>query len=97
MPWILALLLRGLLYLTGSFVGRVMVALGLGVVSYTGMSASLAWLKGQALQNIAASQWVGLLSYMKVGVFISIVFSAMLARAAINGLNSDTVKRLVLK
>lgn len=97
MPWIIAILLRGLLYLSGSIVGRVLVALGIGAVSYTGMSASINWAKSEALGYISNSQFVELLSYMKVGTSISIVFSAMLARLVINGLTGDTVKRWVMK
>lgn len=99
MPWLIAVLLQGLLYLTKSFVGRALVALGLSFVTYTGVAASIGWLKTGALSAITGldPSWVNLLSFMKVGVAISIVFSAMLTRLLITGLSSDTVKRLVMK
>ncbi len=99
MPWVIAVLLRGLLLLTGSIAGRALVALGIGVVTYTGMNASLTWLKGQAISALQGmgGEYVALLSHMKVGVCISIVTSAILARALVNGVQSDTVKRWVIK
>lgn len=99
MPWIIAVLLQGLLYLTRSFVGRVLVSLGLGVVTYAGMSTSLTFLKSQALSAIGGmgAEAIALMSYMKIGVCISIVTSAIAARMLVTGLQSDTVKRWVLK
>lgn len=99
MPWIIAVLLQGLLYLTKSFVGRVLVSLGLGVVTYTGMSTSLTFLKTQALSAIGGmgAEVIAVMSYMKVGVCISIITSAIAARMLVTGLQSDTVKRWVLK
>lgn len=99
MPWILAALLQGLLFLTRSFVGRVLVSLGLGVVTYAGMSTSLTFLKSQALGAIGGmgAEAIALMSYMKIGVCISIVTSAIAARMLVTGLQSDTVKRWVLK
>lgn len=97
MPWIIAVALQGLLHLVGSMAGRVLVALGIGVVTYTGINASLDFAKGQALQALQSTDWVYLLGYLKVGVAINIVFSAILARAIIQGLQGDTVKRWVMK
>lgn len=99
MPWLIAVLLQGLLYLTKSFIGRALVALGFSFVTYTGTAASINWLKANALSSISGldPSWVNLLAFMKVGVAISIVFSAILTRLLVTGLTSDTVKRLVMK
>lgn len=97
MPFIVAILLQGLLHLVGSMAGRVLVALGIGVVTYTGINAGLNFAKSQALSALQNTEWVAVLSYMKVGVAINIVFSAILARAVIQGLQGDTVKRWVHK
>lgn len=99
MPAIIALLLRGLLWVSGSIAGQVLLRLGIGVVTFTGTNASLAWLKSQAvsaLQGMGAD-YIALLSYMKVGVCISIITSAIVARAVMSGVTSDTVKRWVMK
>lgn len=99
MPLILALLLRGLLWVSGSIAGQVLLRLGIGVATYSGMNASLGYLKSQAvaaLQGMGADV-VNLLSYMKVGVAISIVMSAIVARAVVTGVTNDKVKRWVMK
>jgi len=88
-----------LLQIAASLVGRVLTALGLGVAVYTGMSTSLDWLKAQAIEKalLLPPEILGMLSIMKVGESISLLFSAVLARMVINGMSSDTVKRWVTK
>ncbi len=87
------------LRLTGSFVGRVLVALGISVVTYTGMQASLDWLKAGAVSALGSlpPQVVGMLGVLRVGQCISIVCSAIVARMIVNGMQSDTVKRWVMR
>lgn len=99
MPAFIAAFLGGLINITGSIVGRVFVALGFGVVSYTGVNSSLTWLRQQALTSISAlpPEVIGMLSTMRVGHCISIVTSAIVARSIINGVQSDTVKKWVIK
>ena len=99
MPAILMALLGGLIQITASIAGRALVALGIGVATYTGLNASLDWLKSNA---VAAAQGLpadvlGMLSTMKVGQCISIITSAIVARSIINGVQYDTVKKWVLK
>lgn len=99
MPVFLASLLGGLVSLTGSFVGRAMVALGIGVVTYSGLSVTLDYVKGQALNAINGlpAEVVGLLGYMGVGVFLNMIFSAFAARLVLNGLTGDAIKKWVIK
>lgn len=99
MPAFIAALMGALIQVVGSLVGRVLVALGLSVVTYTGMSVTLNWLKSQAVYAALGlpSDVIGMLSVMKVGTSISIIFSAMLARLVVTGLSGDTVKKWVLK
>ena len=97
MPAILAMLGGMLINITGSIVGQVLVALGIGVATYTGIDITLDWLKAQAVSNfqVLDPRIVGMLGVLKVGECISIVTSAMLARATINGVQSGTFKRWV--
>lgn len=99
MPALLAMLLGGLIQITGSIAGRVLVALGISVVTYTGMNASLEWLKTQAVSAMAGAggDVLGMLGTMKVGECISIVTSAMIARQVISGIQNDSVKKWVTK
>ena len=76
-----------------------MIGLGIGVVTYSGINASLTFLKAQAVTAFQQlpPEVLGMLGVLRVGQCISIVSSAMVARLVINGLQSDTVKRWVLK
>lgn len=99
MPIFIAAIGGMLLNLVGSLVGRVLVALGIGVVTYTGISASLAFLKQQAIASFFSlpPEVLSIVGAMKVGVAISIVSSALVARMVLNGLTGDTMKRWVYK
>jgi len=99
MPVFIAAIGGMLINIVGSLVGRVLIALGMGVVTFTGVNAALDELKAQAIQSFAAlpAEVLGMLSLMKVGVAISIVTSAIAARLLLDGLTSDTFKRWTLK
>lgn len=99
MPVFIAAIGGMLINIVGSLVGRVLVALGMAIVTYTGINASLDALKVQAITSFQAlpPEVFGMLSIMKVGVAISIVTSAIAARLLLNGLTSDTFKRWTLK
>lgn len=88
-----------LLNLVGTLAGRVLVALGISVVTYTGLNASLDAIKGQALSAFGAlpADMLAIMGLMKVGVSISIVSSAITARLVLNGLTGDTFKKWVNK
>lgn len=99
MPVFIAAIGGMLLNITSSIVGRVFVALGLAVVTYTGLSVTtdqLTSLLDQSLSGLPADI-LGMLGYMKVGVAINIILSAIAARMLINSMSSDTFKRWVLK
>lgn len=99
MPVFVAAIGGMLINLVGTLVGRVMIALGISVVTYTGMTVTLDWLKAGALQAVAGlpAQVIQILGILRVGQCISIVFSAILARLIIQGLQGDTIKKWVTK
>lgn len=99
MPAFVAALLGGLINIAGTLAGQVLIGLGISVVTYTGVDTSLGWLKTQALANITSLPpgLPALLSFMKVGVCISILSSAMVARMTLNGFTGGTFKRWVNK
>jgi len=88
-----------LINVAGSVAGRVFAALGIGVTSYTGISASLDWLKDQALEALdgVPANIISLLSFMKVGTCINIIITAIGVRLAITGMTSEVLKKWVLK
>ena len=99
MPVIASVIWGAFLNIIGSVVGRALVALGLGVVTFTGMNSSLDWMRDQAVSSILQldPQVVQLLGVLKVGTFISIISSAVAVRLLLNGVQSGTFKRWVLK
>ena len=98
MPWIISVLLGGLLRLVSSFVGRALVALGFGFVEYTGISALVDSVNAQAtglLSSVGASslaEWAG---FFRIDQHISIVISAIGVKVLLNALGGDKVRRLV--
>ena len=99
MPLWAAALLGALIQGAGSLVGQVLLSLGIGYVTYTGVNTSLAWAKTQFLAGMsgapaAVAQLAGL---MGVGVCVSMLLSAVTARLVLAGLTSGTLKRMVVK
>jgi Protein of unknown function (DUF2523) len=99
MQWLAAAIMGGLLNIISTLVGKVLVALGLGVATYSGFSATLTWLKTSAVASLMAlpPDVVAMLSLMKVGSCISMVSSALIVRLTLQGMQSDTVKGWVKK
>ena len=99
MPLFLASLLGGLVTVAGSIVGRVLIALSIGYVSYSGLSALLDALRGQVIGYLtgAPAQVVAIMGLLKVDVALSVVFSAYAARLILAGLTSDKITRMVFK
>ena len=94
-----AALLGGLIQIAGTLVGQVLLSLGIGYVTYTGVDASLTWVKAEFLAGMAAgpAAAVQLAGLMKVGVCVSMLLSAVAARLVLMGLTSSTIKRMVIK
>lgn len=99
MPIFIASIGGMLINLVGTLVGRVLVALGISVVTYTGIKASLDYLQSQAVGSFSSlpSGAMEIISLMRVGQCISIVTSAIAVRLMLDGLSSDTFKRWVYK
>lgn len=100
MPWIVSMFLSALLQIVGSLVGRVVVALGFGVVEYVGISAMIDEAKTRAsglISDVGASvlaEWAG---FFRVDVHLSIILSAIGAKVLMNALSGDKVRKLVQK
>lgn len=92
-------LLGGLLSIVGSLVGRVIAGAGMGVVAYAGISTSISFLKTQVVSGFMSlpSGVIGVLGLLRVGQIVSMLFSALVVRLTLKGLQSDTVKSWVKK
>lgn len=99
MPLWVAALLGGLIQVAGTLVGKVLLSLGFGYVSYTGLDASLGWIKAQIAASMGGlpSQAVSVLGAAGVGSAVAIVMSAIAARMLLDGLTGGAFKRLVMK
>jgi hypothetical protein len=102
MPIFLAAILGALSQAAGSLVGRVLVSLGIGYASFTGINSLLTGVQTFALAQINSlpSDAIIIAGRMRVGVAISMIFSAMLMRLTLNGLQSaasGSLTRMVQK
>ena len=88
-----------LISIASSLVGRVILALGMGVISYTGINASLGVFKTYFANsmNSLGSDLIGIMGLLQIDVCMSIFVAAGLARLVINGATSGTIKKLAMK
>jgi hypothetical protein len=99
MPVFIAALLGGLVSAAGSLVGRVLIALGVGFVSYQGLDVALTFVKTQTLAAISSMppEVFQIASTLQLGTAINIMASAYVAKMTIAGLTSGVVKKMVFK
>lgn len=94
----IASLIGGFLQVAGSMVGKVLLALGFGYVTYSGLDASFGWIKTQISASFGGlpAQALAVLSAARVGSAVAVVMSAISARMVLTGL-VDGAKKLVSK
>lgn len=99
MPIFLAALIGGLVSAAGSMVGRVLIALGVSYVSYTGLNVLFSGIQSAVASNLSALPpgVIGLMGLLKVGTSINIIFSAITVRMTLGGLTGGAIKKAVLK
>ena len=95
MPAIAAAIGAILIRIAGDILIQGLIAVGIGIATFTGVDVTLTWLKGQAVSSIMALDptVVSLLAYMKVGVAMNILFSALVIRLSLAGMKSGTMKK----
>lgn len=98
MPLLMSLL-GGLLTIAGSVVGRVLIALGMGFVTYSGFDVAITWLLTSIKSSLSAmpADVLAFLAYMWVDKAISLVFSAYGAAIAVKLAGSTKLTKLVTK
>ena len=99
MPIFIAALIGGLVSAAGSMVGRVLIALGVGYVSYKGMDILFSSIKSLMLSNLSGlpAGVIGLFGILKIGTDVNILFSAITIRFTLNGLTGGALKKMVIK
>jgi hypothetical protein len=78
--------------IVGPLAAKVLTALGIGAVSYVGITALLSNVKSYLISQIGGSppEVLAILGMLKADVAINIVLSAVTARAIISGMNKNT-------
>lgn len=99
LPVVAGWLATMLIGITGSIIGRALVALGLTVVYYRGIDVALTWARDLVFSNLGGlpALAIQLIGVLQIGTCINIVFTFYGIRASLLGLNSEGFKRWVLK
>lgn len=81
-----------------SLIGRAILAIGIGFVTYTGVTVAIASIKTQAIAsvNALAADTLGLLGYLWIDKAMTLIFSAMVAALSMR-LISGSIKKMVFK
>jgi hypothetical protein len=92
-------LLGGFLSIAASMVGRVLLALGMGYVTYKGFDLGIAWLLTQIKQNIGSmpAEVISFLGFLWVDKALGVMFSAYTAASLIRMAGGANLKKLVMK
>jgi len=98
MPFLTALI-GALLTVASSLVGRVLLALGLSFVTYSGLNTSIDWLLAQIKSNMGSmpAEIVAFLGWMWVDRAISMIFSAYVVAMSFKLAGGSVLKGLVRK
>lgn len=98
MPLFWGALLGALAQGLSSLVGRALVALGIGYVTYSGFSVLLDWLKADIISNVNSlpATILAIVGLLKLDVVISIMFSTYAVKLIVSGVSngSKTVAKI---
>lgn len=99
MPLLVSALLGGLIQVAGTLVGRVLLSLGIGYVTFNGIEALMTAVKTDVIAAIGAQGAVvsSLAGVLQVGTCVNIMMSAIAVKLAMAGLTSGAITRLVYK
>lgn len=88
MPAIFVAIFTFLSSALGPLVAKVLTSIGVGIVTYTGITLLLDQVKGQVIASIAnGAYYANLFGLAKVDVAVNIMLAAVAARAALSGLD----------
>lgn len=89
----------GFLTAISSFVGRILVSLAIGYVTYQGIDVVMTLIKDNILANLITSypEISAALSMLKIGQCINVTFSAIAVRNLLNGVSGGKTTKMVIK
>jgi len=99
MQLLLGAIIGGLIQACGTLVGRVLLSLGIGYATYTGIDASISFARDQMFSGLSTmgANALRVAGAMRMGECISIISSALVARMTIRGLTSGAMKKFTMK
>lgn len=98
MPALISMLWGGFASILSTLVGRVLVALAIGYVSYQGIDVLLNSMKNAAILHMGQmGPLVGVVGMLKLGQCLNVVISAVVAKYTIQGMTGGTITRMVFK
>jgi hypothetical protein len=95
---LVAALMGGLVAAMASLLGRVLIALGIGFVTYKGIDLAINSLKSQLVTSLSGmpADMVGLMGYLWVDKALTVIFSGFVVALSMQ-LAGGSVKKAVLK
>lgn len=99
MQFLVAAILGGLLQIAASLVGRVLLALGISFVTYTGFDVGITWLLNEIKSNFSGlpAEVISFLAWLWVDKAIGLIFSAFAAALVIKMAGGTTLTKMVVK
>lgn len=98
MPALAAAIIGALVSVVGTLIAKALIALGVGVVTYSGITVTLNLLTSMFMSSAGGlpAQVVGILGLLKVGTSFKILTSAVTMKMTMSGV-SNTVSRFKVK
>jgi hypothetical protein len=99
----MAVLIRALwgafLMIAPSLVGRILLALGIGFVTYEGFNVGIDWLHSQIISNFASmdTDILSFLGWLWVDKAIGVLFSAYSAAIAVKLAGGTSITKMIFK
>ena len=99
MQFLVAAILGGFARIAASLVGRVLLALGISFVTYSGFDAGVTWLLNQIKTNFAGipADVLSFLAWLWIDKAIGVIFAAYSAALAIKMAGGSTITKMVTK
>ena len=84
------------LLIIGHLVFKILVALGMAVVTFKGVNIAFDWILDRGIQELSGlpAEMLGLLGLMNVGVCISMITSAITMKMVLRFASFGTIKRV---
>lgn len=98
LPLVIPAIVGALAAAMGSLIGRAIIALGMGFVTYKGIGAGIDLIKSKVIQSITGlpADMVGLIGFLWIDKALTIILSAVATALSIR-LISGSFKKMVFK